>query len=218
MRMRSRSLLTLLLRGASSMAAPKTPQSALRPAKAGAGAISFEDIARIPRPGSQGVAKAAFSPDGSHLTYLKSGDGSLTTQLYATDVKTGTTFLAFGSETSEDSFTLSKEEQMRRERARVMATGVTTYAWAKNADVLLVPADGALFIKQGIEGAATKLFDVDAFPDVGRGPPLDAKLSEDGKRVVFVWNDEVLIPASPFVHQVDEKNTHDYTLRLLNCS
>ena len=210
-----RSLLALVLRGAASMAA-QTPQSQLRPAK-GSG-ISFEDIARIPRPGSQGVAKAAFSPDGSHLTYLKSGDGSLTTQLYATDVKTGTTFLAFGSETSEDSFTLSKEEQMRRERARVMATGVTTYAWAKNAEVLLVPADGALFVKQGIEGAAKKLFDVDAFPDVGQGPPLDAKLSEDGKRVVFVWGDEVLIPASPFVIKVDEKNTHEtYTLRLLNC-
>ena len=216
MRHRSSSLLALVLRGAASMAAPKTPQSLLRPQKGSD--ITFEDIARIPRPGSQGVAKAAFSPDGSHLTYLKSGDGSLTTQLYATDVKTGTTFLAFGSETNEDSFTLSKEEQMRRERARVMATGVTTYAWAKNADVLLVPADGALFVKQGIEGAATKLFDVDAFPDVGQGPPLDAKLSEDGKRVVFVWADEVLIPASPFVIKVDEKNTHDYTLRLLNCS
>ena len=201
-----RSLLALLLRGASSMAAPKTPQSLLRPAKGG-GAITFDDIARIPRPGSQGVAKAAFSPDGSHLTYLKSGDGSLTTQLYATDVKTGTTFLAFGSETSEDSFTLSKEEQMRRERARVMATGVTTYAWAKNADVLLVPADGAFFVKQGIEGAATKLFDVDAFPDVGQGPPLDAKLSEDGKRVVFVWNDEVT--CSVFIVRIRSmKKTH----------
>ena len=142
------------------------------------------------------MAKAAFSPDGAHLTYLKSGDGSLTTQLYATDVATGTTKLAFGSETSEDSFTLSKEEQMRRERARVMATGVTTYAWAKNADVLLVPADGALFVKQGVDGSTKKLFDVDAFPDVGRGPPLDAKLSEDGSRVVFVWNDEVTASVS----------------------
>ena len=215
MRHRSSSLLALVLRGAASMAAPKTPQSALRPQK-GSG-ISFEDIARIPRPGSQGVAKAAFSPDGSVLTYLKSGDGSLTTQLYATDVATGTTKLAFGSETSEDSFTLSKEEQMRRERARVMATGVTTYAWAKNADVLLVPADGALFVKQGVDGSTKKLFDVGAFPDVGQGPPLDAKLSEDGKRVVFVWNDEVRISASLFMIKVDEKNTHDYTLRLLNC-
>ena len=197
------------------MAAPKTPQSQLRPAK-GAG-ITFEDIARIPRPGSQGVAKAAFSPDGAHLTYLKSGDGSLTTQLYATNVATGTTKLAFGSETSEDSFTLSKEEQMRRERARVMATGVTTYAWAKNADVLLVPADGALFVKQGVDGSTKKLFDVDAFPDVGQGPPLDAKLSEDGSRVVFVWNDEVT--ASVCVVSVRSmKKTHTkYTLRLLNC-
>ena len=88
-----------------------------------------------------------------------------------------------------------------------MATGVTTYAWAKNADVLLVPADGALFVKQGIEGAATKLFDVDAFPDVGQGPPLDAKLSEDGKRVVFVWNDEVT--CSVFIVRIRSmKKTH----------
>ena len=194
---------TLTALAKSAAMAPNTPQSLLKPATSGS--ITFEDIAHIPRPGSQGVARAKFSPDGAHLTYLKSADGSLTTQLYATDVATGTTKLAFGSETSEDSFTLSKEEQMRRERARVMATGVTSYAWAKEADVLLVPADGALFVKQGVAGDATRLFDPAAFPEVGQGPPLDAKLSDDGARVVFVWADEVRGPASPMYASVDEK-------------
>ena len=36
----------------------------------------------------------------------------------------------------------------------------------------------------------------DAFPDVGQGPPLDAKLSDDGQRVVFVWADEVTCSVS----------------------
>ena len=55
MRHRSSSLLALVLRGAASMAAPKTPQSQLRPAKGSS--ITFEDIARIPRPGSQGASR-----------------------------------------------------------------------------------------------------------------------------------------------------------------
>ena len=88
-------------------------------------------------------------------------------------------------------------EQLRRERARIMSTGVTSYAWASKADRLLVPMNGALYVQDGVgEGASStlrRLFDpADArWADVGDGPPLDAKLSADGKLVCFVWADEV---------------------------
>ena len=159
------------------------------------GSLGFEDVARLPRPGSQGVASAAFSPDGAWLTYLASADGaSLSTELYATRVATGETRLAFGAEGGvAEGAKLSKEEQMRRERARVMATGVTSYAWAKGADVLLVPSGGALFVKRGVEGEAVRLFDPGAHGAVGAGPPLDARVSDDGAVVAFVWDDEVCV-------------------------
>mmetsp|Transcript_12475 Transcript_12475/g.38456 ORF Transcript_12475/g.38456 Transcript_12475/m.38456 type:complete len:767 (-) Transcript_12475:11-2311(-) len=179
-----------LLQSASALAAPAkpTPQSLQAKAPTAEG-LTFADVAKLPRPGSQGVAMAKFSPCGKWLTHLSSADGSLTTQLYATDVATGSTKLAFAA--GEAGEPLSKEEQMRRERARIMATGVTSYAWASKADALLVPSDGAVFVKDGVDGAAKRLFDPAAFPDVGAGPVLDPKISDDGATVAFVWDDEV---------------------------
>ncbi|KAH8071263.1 serine-type peptidase [Aureococcus anophagefferens] len=156
--------------------------------------LSFDDVAHLPKPGTLGLASAKFSPDGSHLTYLASTDqGSMAKALYAYDVATGETSVAFSG---GDGATYSLEEQLRRERARVMATGVTSYAWAKKAPKLLVPLEGALYVKEGVNGEATRLFDPADHPDVGSGACLDAKISDDGSTVAFVWDDEVCVCAA----------------------
>ena len=53
--------------------------------------------------------------------------------------------------------TFSREEQLRRERARQMHTGVTSYQWAaggSNTDEsggrMLVPIDGSLWLLEGL--------------------------------------------------------------------
>ena len=183
-------LVVLMAAQVSALALP-SPQAALKARLRDAEVLSFDDVAHLPKPGTLGLASAKFSPDGSHLTYLASTDqGSMAKALYAYDVATGETSVAFSG---GDGATYSLEEQLRRERARVMATGVTSYAWAKQAPKLLVPLEGALYVKDGVGGAATRLFDPAEYPEIGSGACLDAKISDDGSTVAFVWNDEVCV-------------------------
>ena len=187
---------------ASRITASLSPQSSLVPELAGgsgAATLTFEQIATIPRPGSQGLTMLSFSPDDRFVTFLGSSDASsLTRQLYAYDRETGQTNEVISpSAGGGEEKTFSKEEQLRRERQRIMSTGVTEYSWAKKADRLLVPKDGALYVQDGVTEGSDKtlrrLFDPsDAkWATVGSGPLLDAKLSEDGERAFFVWGDEV---------------------------
>ena len=78
-----------------------------------------------------------------------------------------------------------------------MSVGVTEYSWAKKANRLLVPKDGALYVQDGVgDGAGAslrRLFDPadQRWAGVGSGAVLDAKLSDDGTQVFFVWDSEV---------------------------
>lgn len=138
-----------------------------------------------------------FSPDDRYITYLGSANAAdLSLQLYVYDRETGETRQVIGGGIVEEE-ALSKEEQLRRERARVMSTGVTEYHWAKKANRILVPKDGALYVQDGVgagsEATLRRLFDPsDAkFAAVGSGPLLDAKLSDDGTQAFWVWDNEV---------------------------
>lgn len=180
-----------------------TPQQQMLPPPVQGSAVGFEEIATIPKPGAQGISLVRFSPDDRHVTFLSSESGaSLTQQLYAHDRTTGKTkkVLAEAPGGGEES-TFSREEQLRRERARIMSTGVTEYSWAKKANLLLVQLDGALYVQDGVgEGAEAtlrRLFDPAAFAAVGTGPLLDAKLSDDGRTCAFVWANEVCCCAVP---------------------
>ena len=119
----------------------------------------------------------------------------MTRQLFAYDRQSGTTKQVISSGEDEKSF--SKEEKLRRERARIMSVGVTEYSWAKRANRILVPRDGALYVQDGVsdgaEASLRRLFDPtdEKWAEVGRGALLDAKLSEDGQRALFVWEREV---------------------------
>ena len=121
--------------------------------------ISAKKISRLTRP--SGWLPRRFSPCGKWLTHLSSADGSLTTQLYATDVATGSTKLAFAA--GEAGEPLSKEEQMRRERARIMATGVTSYERpARNSKPGSDAAAAATWIVPGDESRRRRGRDVDS--------------------------------------------------------
>ena len=115
-------LLTLISRGtaflptatASSMkrmrggrAVMSSPQELMAP-QLREGALGFEDIATIPKPGQQGLSQVAFSPDGRHVTYLGGDPTSLTRQLFAFDCATGETRTVLGGGVGDEA-KLSKE-------------------------------------------------------------------------------------------------------------
>ena len=168
--------------------------------------ITYEDIAIFPRPGCSAPDSIAFSPDDSVVTYLASSDGSLNRQLYAMDIATGQVreLCKPPSGTGEEE-SFSLEEKLRRERARQLHTGITSYAWAEGtegAGKILVPIGNELFVQDGLNGELKRLFDPLLLlngehslsdKDANIPPILDARISSDGKVVGFVWDRELYI-------------------------
>jgi len=150
----------------------------------------------------QSVGSVTFLPDGSNVLYLRSAEyGTLSRRLYATDTATGATReVACTPPGTGEEKELSLEERLRRERARMMNTGVTSFKVAGaegRAGRVLVPMGGALYVRDGIgeDAPLRKLFDPEAAP-LGPGPILDPHISEDGSLVCFVWREELYcVPA-----------------------
>ncbi len=114
--------------------------------------ITIEQVAKFPRPGMAIPASIRFTPDGKAVTYLFSESGNLVRSLWRFDLATRErTVLAGPSPASADESSLSREEELRRERARLRELGITHYQFARDADppVLLVPLDGALYVRAG---------------------------------------------------------------------
>jgi dipeptidyl-peptidase-4 len=110
---------------------------------------------------------------------LLAGVEDLDRRLYALDLADGSTRLLLepgGEGVTEDA--LSPEEKLRRERQREMGLGVTRYAWAKEAPVLLVPLPDGLHV----DGAVRVT-----------GPALDPQLSPDGAHVAYVRDGELWV-------------------------
>lgn len=106
-----------------------------------------------------------------------------------------------GKDVEEGEFSL--EEQMRRERARLMATGVTSYMLSKadgageDNNVGLIPHGGGLWIWHGENNndqPPRLLIDStnEGLPN-GSSTILDAQISADGTTVAFVADKEVYV-------------------------
>jgi dipeptidyl-peptidase-4 len=134
-------------------------------------------------------ARIAFTPDSRWVTWLHSAEGGLVRSLWAHDIETGERRVLAGPDeasTSEDQ--LSREEELRRERARLRELGVTDYQFAKEAErpTLLVPSGGGL--QASVGGEPLRLL-------AGTEGALDARLSTDGHRVAFVLDNELWVMA-----------------------
>ena len=102
-----------------------------------------------------------------------------------------------GLDTEEN---LSLEEKLRRERQRLLATGIQVYSWSGQATQsngggrILVPLQGNIYVQdldgEG-KGVFRKVFDKTS---TGReGGAIDAQLSPDGTMVGFVQEAEIYV-------------------------
>jgi dipeptidyl-peptidase-4 len=153
--------------------------------------MPIEEVARRPLPGMAGPGELAFSPDDRLISYLYSPNGDLTRQLYGFDPETGEARLLLeppnGGTQEED---LSLEEKLRRERQRQLELGVTHYAWAENANRLLLPLQGEIYVQEGADPPLRKVVAKDG------APVLDPQFSPDGKWVAYARDAEVyVVPA-----------------------
>src|SRR5579885_3210163 len=152
----------------------------------------IEAVAASPAPGQALPTAFTFSQDDSQLAYLFGYGERPIQQLYALDVATGVTSVLAappGGGTEEEK--LSPEEELRRQRQRSLAIGLTEYSRAKNSDRLLIPLQGSIFVQDGAGEALRQLVD-----NTGKAPALTPALSPDGEWIAYVQDAEVYVVAA----------------------
>lgn len=122
--------------------------------------IPIEATAVFPPPGMAIPNTISFSADGSLIYYLSSTTDNPIQQLYAFDIQTGQQRVIVAPPnggTTEDK--LSPEEELRRQRERMLAIGITHYYRAKDSDRLLIPILGDIFVQDGPAAPLRKVVD-----------------------------------------------------------
>ena len=139
--------------------------------------IPLSEVVKLPAPGTVAPTHVAFSPDDAMVTWLHAEEGSLTRELWGVPVTGGEPRRILSAPGGgEQEGELSLEEQLRRERLRERATGVTRYQWVKRGPRLVVPIGGDVYTQDGVDGTLVPLVEgsVDeplGFLDVGGDQP-----------------------------------------------
>ncbi len=146
--------------------------------------ITIDRLAKMPEPGWNVPRRFAASPDGKLVTWLASESGDMTYSLFAYDRSTkASRVLLRASELPVGSKPLSREEELRRERQRTRATGISTYEWAEKSPTMLIPGGGDIFVRLE-NGTLKRLTET---PD----PEIDPRICQNGERVGFVRKDDL---------------------------
>ncbi len=141
--------------------------------------LTIADLARFPRPGTLVPQRFRFTKDGRWLFFLWSETQDLRLSLWALDLESGERRVVAGPRPEQtDESRLSLEEQLRRERERQRAVGITTYDLAPDAlePTLIWPTPEGLMWSRGLREPRL-------LP--GTRGALDARLSPTGERVAF---------------------------------
>lgn len=151
--------------------------------------FTVEDIAAFPPPGFRIPNSFSFTRDDTKLLYLAAEGPDGIQQLYALDVATGAASVIVappGSGTTEEN--LSPEEELRRQRTRTLAIGLTGYSLAEDSDRILVPLPGGVYVQDGSGAPLRKIVDT-----AGGAPAVTPALSPDGRLVAYVRDGEVYV-------------------------
>jgi dipeptidyl-peptidase 4 len=147
--------------------------------------IPVEALGAFPLPGMGTPNSFAF--DNNRLLFL---DGGGAQKLYAVDLESGVRQVLVeppGGGVNEDN--LSPEEELRRQRARMLAVGITHYSRNAATGRLLLPIAGDLYVYDAQDGLQHVL-------SAGKNGAIQTpRLSPDGQAVAYVQNDEVYVHA-----------------------
>lgn len=165
--------------------------------------IPFEELGRLPLPGTAEPVGFSFGAEDRVLVYRYAPEGGLDRRLFAlrmADPARGLVEVPVGgAPVSEASLTL--DEQLRRERTREVGVGVTSATWADRADVLLVPLPDGLHVLRGLAedpGAPTEdvVLGLNAGSAGRSEDALTPCLSPDGTQIAFVRDGELYVVAA----------------------
>lgn len=155
------------------------------------GPIREIDVAVLPHPGTVVPGAIGFAPDGKSVTFLKSEDNTLSRVLWRAKVgKDPAPVVAARAPRGGDTdATVSREEQLRRERQRLRDTGIAQISRSDSSDVIVTTLGGDIYVLSA-DGAFKRITTTPS-------PELDPKPSGDGSRIAFVRDGELrVIPSS----------------------
>ncbi|HVC15563.1 MAG TPA: S9 family peptidase [Acidimicrobiales bacterium] len=156
--------------------------------------IPFEEIGRLPLPGTAEPVGFAFGAEDRVLVYRYSPEGGLDRRLFALyldHLATGPAEVPVGG-APVDEGTLSLDEQLRRERAREVGVGITSATWAERADALLVPLHDGLHVLRGLAGGPGAVSE-EVVLGGEDGEIVAPSLSPNGERIAFVRDGDLYV-------------------------
>ena len=128
-----------------------------------------------------------LSPDGRHLTFLKTKAGASGQSLWIVPASGGEPqLLVDAAELQKPSAELSEAEKSRRERMRVSGSGIIDYQWDDRSSQILVPFQGDIYLAKIAPKAITQLTKTEA-------DEIDAKLSPNGQSLAFVRDGALVV-------------------------
>ncbi len=132
-----------------------------------------------------------LTPDGRHALFLRSGPRDTELRLYAVDFESGSERELASRESllGDSGDSLTPEEQARRERMRITASGIVSYQLSSDGHLALFMLGGRAFVIALVGGRAREI----AGPDETGAALFDPELSPDGTRCAFVRAGELWV-------------------------
>jgi dipeptidyl-peptidase-4 len=147
----------------------------------------IEAIAVVPAPGLALPNNFQFSQDDRQVSYLFGEGEQPIQQLYALDIATGAISIQVAPpDGGVNEANLSPEEELRRQRQRSLAVGLTQYSRAEQGERILVPLQGDIYVQDGAGQPLRKIVD-----NAGKPPAITPTLSPDGHYVAYVQDGEI---------------------------
>lgn len=143
--------------------------------------LTIERIFSAPNLTTDAPQQLRFSPNGSVVSYLAgSAEQPAIFDLWLYDVRANQhRKLVSAEQLVRGPSRLSTEEQARRERLRIRASGIVDYSWSPNGDAILFPLNGQLFLYQLSDNSVKQL-------TVATMSATDARFSPQGSYISFV--------------------------------
>ena len=109
--------------------------------------FTFDDIARYPLPGVAVPTSIRFAADGKSIMYLNTAAGKKQ-ELFQLDCESGEEKILAGTPPSGgvQEGNLSAEEELRRQRARMLATGITHYEYNHETNKIMIPLNNHVYL------------------------------------------------------------------------